>query len=33
MSLKTICEVIIYFEAFKNIDLGEQGVYTIKARL
>lgn len=33
MSLKAICEVILYFESFKNIDLGEQGVYTLKARI
>lgn len=33
MSLKAICEVLLYFESFKNIDLGEQGVYTLKARI
>ena len=33
MSLKAICEVVLYFESFKNIDLGEQGVYMIRARI
>jgi hypothetical protein len=33
MSLKAVCEVLVYFESFKNWDLYDQGVYFIKARL
>ena len=33
MSLKAVCEILLYFESFKNWDLNDQGVYLIKARL
>lgn len=33
MSLKAVCEVLVYFESFKNWDLYDQGIYFIKARL
>lgn len=33
MSLRAVCEVLLYFESFKNWDLNDQGVYLVKARL
>jgi hypothetical protein len=33
MSLKAVCEILLYFESFKNWDLNDQGVYVIRARI
>jgi hypothetical protein len=33
MSLKAGCEIIVFLESFKNIDLTNQGLYCVDIRI